>query len=112
VTARAPIARGRRRPSRVSAMAARYVGIASAASQVGKAPRHRGQAPSVREELVVQADQVVAVISVAGAEVVAVRAEAEAAAVRGGTGVAGDGEPGEGRIMPRAPRSHVVTTAG
>ena len=48
-------------------MAARSVGIANAASQVSKALPRQGRAPSGTEEVGVDVEQVVAVISVAGA---------------------------------------------
>jgi hypothetical protein len=67
-------------------MAARCVGIANVASQAGKAPRHRGQAPSGREEVGVSVDQMVAVAAVAA--VISVVA-AEAAAVWGVMGAVG-----------------------
>ena len=51
-------------------------------------------------------DQVVTVTSAVAVAAVA------AAAVGAGMGVAGGDEPGEGRIMPPAPRTHVMTTAG
>jgi hypothetical protein len=109
-TARAPTARDRRRHSRVSAMAARSVGIANAALQAGKAPRRRGRVLSGREEVVVQPEQVAAVnLAVGVAAVVAAMSAAGAAAVWAVMGAAGGDEPGEGRTMPSESRLQVIS---